>query len=203
MVERASFSRRAFHGFNYTFMVVISLICLFPLIHMFAISLSSNSAVSAGSVTLWPVDFTLKSYEYVASKPEFLTSFMVTLKRVVLGVTLNMVLTVLAAYPLSKDSRVFSLRTFFVWFFVITMLFHGGLIPSYLIVKETGLINTIWALVLPSAVPVFNVVLLLNFFRNLPRELEESAFMDGAGHWTTLWKIYVPLSLPAMATITL
>ncbi|TMY87285.1 carbohydrate ABC transporter permease, partial [Klebsiella pneumoniae] len=85
----------------------------------------------------------------------------------------------------------------------ITMLFHGGLIPLYMTVKYTGIMNTLWALVLPNAVPVFNVVLLLNFFRGLPKELEEAAFMDGAGHWTTLWRVMVPLSAPALATITL
>ncbi|MBO9610860.1 MAG: carbohydrate ABC transporter permease, partial [Paenibacillaceae bacterium] len=94
-------------------------------------------------------------------------------------------------------------RTLYAWFFVITMLFHGGLIPWYVVIRSTGLLDTIWALVLPGAVPVFSVVLLLNFFRQLPREMEESAYVDGAGHWTVLWKIFVPTSLSALATIAL
>jgi putative aldouronate transport system permease protein len=106
----------------------------------------------------------------------------------------------MTAYPLSKETSQFRLRTFYVWLFVFTILFSGGLIPWYLTVKSLGLINTIWALVLPGALAVFNVILLLNFYRSLPKELEESSRIDGAGHFATLWKIYVPLSLPALAT---
>lgn len=95
--------------------------------------------------------------------------------------------------------RAVSFRKAYVWFFMITILFGGGLIPWYIVIKTTGLIDSIWALILPGAVPVFNMIILLNFFRNLPREIEEAAFIDGAGHWKTLWKIYVPLSVPALA----
>src|SRR5690606_22471415 len=97
----------------------------------------------------------------------------------------------------------FRWRTVYVWFFVLTMLFSGGLIPLYMTVRSLDLLDSIWALILPAAVPVYNVVLLLNFFRGLPKELEESAKIDGAGPFTIMWKIFVPLSLPAMATLTL
>ncbi|MBP1976990.1 carbohydrate ABC transporter permease [Cohnella thailandensis] len=110
-----------------------------------------------------------------------------------------MLLTLLIAFPLSKES-VLKFRTGYVWYFVFTMLFSGGMIPGYLIVKNLGLIDSIWALVLPGAVPIFNVVLMLNFFRGLPKELEEAAFMDGAGYLTSLFRIYAPLSLPVLAT---
>jgi putative aldouronate transport system permease protein len=189
--------------FNYTFLISLSILCLLPLIHVFALSLSSSAAATAGLVKLWPVDFTTSSYDYVLSKPEFLRSMGVSLKRVLLGVSINMLLTVLIAYPLSKETEKFRWRTAYAWFFVITILFSGGLIPLYMTVKMTGLLGSIWALILPSAVPVFNVILLLNFFRGLPKALEEAAFIDGAGHWTLLWKIFVPLSAPALATITL
>jgi putative aldouronate transport system permease protein len=90
-----------------------------------------------------------------------------------------------------------------VWIFFLTMLFSGGLIPNYMLVKQLGLQDTLWALVLPGSVPVFNVILLLNFFRGIPKELEDAAQIDGAGHWTILWRIFVPISLPVLATITL
>lgn len=203
MIERLSFGRRVFVAFNYTALIVLSLLCILPLVHVFALSLSSNAAATAGMVKLWPVEFSLKSYEFVLNRPEFVKSLAVTLERVGLGLPLNLLLTVVIAYPLSKESARFKPRTAYVWFFVFTMLFHGGLIPSYMTIRETGLLDTIWALILPGAVPVFNVVLLLNFFRGLPKELEEAAFMDGAGHFRTLWQIYVPLSTPALATIAL
>jgi putative aldouronate transport system permease protein len=196
-------SRRLFMAGTYTALIALALLCLFPLLHVLALSLSSANAAAAGKVVLLPVDFTTKAYEFALDRPEFARSFWVSIKRVVLGTVVNMVLTVLVAYPLSKENSAFRWRTVYVWIFVLTMLFSGGLIPLYMIVRETHLLNSIWALVLPNAVPVFNVVLLLNFFRALPRELEESALIDGAGHWTILWQIYLPLSKPALATLTL
>jgi len=149
------------------------------------------------------VDFTLDSYRFVLNKQEFIKSLGITLQRVALGTAINMVLTIIVAYPLSKDYRAFRWRTFYAWVFVFTILFNGGLIPWYITIKEMGLLDTVWALTIPSAIPVFSVILLLNFFRGLPKELAESSFIDGAGHWTTLWRIYVPLSLPSLATISL
>ncbi|MBM7564256.1 carbohydrate ABC transporter permease [Paenibacillus sacheonensis] len=196
-------SRRAFIIFNYAFLIGLSLLCLLPLIHVLALSFSSSAAATAGYVKFWPVQFTTNSYHFVLKKPEFLASVWVSLQRVSLGTIVNMALTVLLAYPLSKEVKAFRMRTYYVWAFFLTILFGGGLIPWYMVIKETGLLDSIWALIIPGAVPVFNVILLLNFFRGLPKELEEASFIDGAGHWTTMWRIYVPLSLPALATITL
>jgi len=203
MVERFTMSRKMFVGFNYIFLTLLSVLCILPLIHVMAVSFSSSAAAAAGYVKLWPVEFTLESYKYVLGKKEFFESILMTIKRVGVGLIVNMVLTILVAYPLSKEVSKFRGRTIYAWVFVFTMLFNGGLIPLYMMVKYTGALDTIWALVLPQAVPIFNMILLLNFFRGLPKELEEAAFMDGAGHWKTLWKIYVPLSAPALATITL
>ncbi|HEX6684236.1 MAG TPA: carbohydrate ABC transporter permease, partial [Candidatus Limnocylindrales bacterium] len=193
-------SRTVFVAFNYLFLTVLGLLCLFPLLHILALSFSSSAAASAGQVKLWPVGFTTSAYEYALSNEQFLRSLLTSFERVAVGVTVNMVLTVLVAYPLSKQFRG---RAVYVWFFVITMLFSGGLIPKYMVVQETGLLDTIWALVLPNAVPVFNMILLLNFFRGIPKEFEEAAFVDGAGHWRVLWTVYLPLSKPALATIAL
>jgi len=198
-----SFSYRIFSFWNNIFLIVLAIICILPLVHVLALSFSSSNAATAGLVKLWPVDFTFKSYIFILQKPAFLTSAGVTVERVLLGSVVNMLLTLLVAYPLSKETRAFRLRTFYAWFFVFTILFSGGLIPWYMTIKWTGIMDTLWALILPGAVPVFNVILLLNFFRGLPKELEESASIDGASHWTTLWRIYAPLSTPALATIGL
>ena len=135
--------------------------------------------------------------------PTFLRSFYISVLRVLTGTSLNMTLIILTAYPLSKTPRAFRGRTIFIWFFVFAMLFDGGLIPSFLVVRSLGLLNSLGALILPNAVPIFSVILMMNFFRNVPKELEESAVIDGASHWRVLWHIYIPLSLPAIATLTL
>ncbi|MCG7376485.1 putative aldouronate transport system permease protein [Paenibacillus amylolyticus] len=202
-MHHASRAYRWFLGFNYVILTILALLCLFPIVNILAISFSSSDAVKAGSVTFWPVDFTLSSYKYILENQQFLNSFGTSLLRVVLGVSINLIFTILVAYPLSKEATKFRARTAYAWIFVFTMLFSGGLIPGYLVVKEAGLLDSIWALILPGAVPIFNVLLMLNFFRGLPKELEEASWMDGAGHARTLWSIYLPISLPSIATITL
>ncbi|HZG55916.1 carbohydrate ABC transporter permease [Paenibacillus sp.] len=203
MVEQKTAGRAMFTGFNYMFLSFLSVICVLPLVNVLAISFSSKGAIEEGLVTFFPVEFTVYAYQHIANNQVFQASMLVSVERVLLGVGLNFLLTILTAYPLSREVSQFRFRTPYVWVFVFTMLFSGGLIPSYVLVKELGLLNSIWALVLPGAVPVFNVVLLLNFFRNLPKELSEAAFIDGAGHWSILWRIMIPLSLPAQATVTL
>lgn len=193
--------RKVFRVINAFFFILYALICLVPIIHIVSMSFSASTAVSAGKVTLAPVEFTLKSYEYVLKKEEFWRAFQISLVRVVLGVAINMLMVVFAAFPLAKTKQEFCARNVFVWFFMITMLFSGGMIPTFMVVKYTGLLNTIWSLVIPGAVPVFNVVLMMNFFKAVPKELEESAFMDGAGYFRILFRIYLPVSLPALATL--
>jgi len=194
-------SEYVFDIVNYAFLAALAISCVVPFINVMAVSFSDSSSAAAGKVGLWPVNFTLESYRLALAKPRFLTSMLNSLARVALGVGVNLALTVLTAYPLSKAKEAFKGRTFFSWFFVITMLVGGGMIPSYLIVTWTGLRNTIWALVLPGALPVFNMVVLLNFFRQIPHELEESAMLDGAGDLRTLVQIFLPLSLPCVATL--
>lgn len=201
--RKESAGSRLFTIVNTSILSILALLCVFPLINILAISFSSNAAVTAGKVSLIPVDFTLKSYEYVVERGAFWRSFGVTLLRCLFGVSLNMLLCILVAYPLSKDRSKLRLRTVYTWFFFITMLLNAGLIPQYMTVKSVNLIGTIWSLVLPGAVPVFSVVLMLNFFRAIPGELEEAAFVDGAGHWRILWKIFIPLSKASIATICL
>jgi putative aldouronate transport system permease protein len=202
-MHKLSKGRLVFLIINYTLLALAALMCILPLINVLSISFSSKTAAAGGFVKLWPVDFTLSSYQYALSKPEFLQGFLVSVKRVALGYILSMGLTILTAYPLAKEKLAFRYRHIYAWFFIVTMLFGGGLIPTYMTIKEFGLLDSIWALVLPGAVPVFNVILLMNFFRNLPKEIEEAALIDGAGQWRILLGIFIPLSLPAIATITL
>lgn len=196
-------SRKLFLIIDYVLLGVLGLTCLLPLLHILAMSFSSSGAVTRGEVGLWPVEFTLQSYRYVMEKVEFWMASWVTVKRVILGIIVNMLLTVLAAYPLSKERWELHGRNVYSWFFVITMLFSGGLIPTYLVVYNLGLLDSIWSLVLPGAVPIFNVILMMNFFRSTPKALEEAAKIDGAGHFKILWSIYLPLAKPSLATVLL
>ncbi|WP_053374981.1 carbohydrate ABC transporter permease [Paenibacillus sp. FJAT-27812] len=182
---------------------LISILSLLPVVHILALSFSEKSAAAAGQVVLWPVGFNLAAYDAVVNDSQFFAAFWVSIKRVILGVALQFIMTVLVAYPMSRETRVFHARNVYMWFLVFTMLFSGGLIPWYITIRDFGLMDSIWALVIPGAVPIFNVILLMNFFRNLPKELDEAASMDGAGPWYTLFKLYLPLSLPALATVTL
>lgn len=192
-----------FQVVNTILLIMAGLLCIIPFVHVIALSFSGSTASMSGRVLLWPIDFTTRSYEYVTRTIAFVRSMLISFERVLLALPLSMFITILSAYPLSKEPLNFKWRSFYVWFFLITILFSGGLIPWYMVINKMGLINNIWALILPTAVPVFNIIILLNFFRGLPNELEEAALLDGAGHWVTLWKIFVPLSKPALATLTL
>lgn len=203
MRKKLTLGGTAFDIFNYSFLIISALICILPIINVLSISFSSSTAASAGLVKFWPVEFNIISYKYALTKPQFLISFMFSLERVALGLFINMFFTIIAAYPLSKERKELFGRDIYAWMFFITMIFSGGLIPWYMTIKQLGLIDNIFALILPGAIPVFNVIILLNFFRQLPKEIEESAIVDGAGHWTILWKFFVPLSMPSIATLIL
>ncbi len=192
-----------FDVFNYALLALAAFICILPIINVLAISFSSSAAASANLVKLWPIDFNIESYRYALTKPQFVFSFGISVQRVLLGLAINMMCTILAAYPLSKNRDELSGRNLYAWFFFFTMIFSGGLVPWYITIKSLGLINSLWALVLPGAVPVFNVIILMNFFKQLPKEIGESAVVDGAGHLTILVRIFLPLSLPSLATVTL
>lgn len=203
MVVNPSLSRKIFIIVNYIFLSLITFVSLFPLLHILAVSFSSNAAAQAGWVTIIPIDISFKSYEYILSKVEFFRSFGVSVYRVILGTSASVVLTILSSYALSRPKEKFHARGFYSWLFIFAMIFNGGLIPLFMVIKATGIYNSIWALVLPSAVQVFNIILMLNFFRGLPNALEESAFIDGANHYQVLWSIFLPISKPSLATVGL
>jgi len=203
MVRSKTFKSRFGDGLVIAIVVIITLISLAPIINTLAMSFSSQSYALAGEVYFWPRGFNVDAYQRIMNDSAFFTAFLVSVERVVVGGGLNVLLIILMAYPLSKEKKAFKSRNIYMWFIVFTMLFSGGLIPWYITIKNYGLLDTFWALVLPGAVSVFYIILLMNFFRGVPKELEEAAIIDGAGPWYTMFKIYVPISLPAIATVTL
>lgn len=201
--SKTSVSRKVFLVVNYIVLTLISLICVLPFINLLAISFSSKTAVVANEVTFWPVGFNTAAYKFILGNAQFLRALWISVQRTVLGVLVNIILIIFTAYPLSKSKQEFRLRSVFSWFFVITILFSGGLIPTYMVVKYTGIMDTIWALILPGAVQVFNMLVVMNYMRSLPHELEEAAYIDGAGHFQTLFNVILPVCTPTLATVTL
>ena len=203
MVREKSIASRLFDIANLLFLLLFGLVCLVPLVHVVAVSLSQRAPSMGGFVTLWPIGFTTQNYQEILKAGPVYTAFLISVQRTVLGTGLNMAMTVLAAYPLSKTAKELRGRDVFMWILLFAMLFNGGLIPWFLVIRKLGLLNSLWALILPGALPIWNVILLMNFFREIPKELEEAAIIDGASYWRTLWHIYLPLSVPALATLTL
>ena len=148
---------------NYAVLSLLIVICLVPILHVIATSLSERIEAVAGNVGIWPKGFNLAAYQYVMEDAQFWKSLSVTLMRVAIGVPINIILVILTAYPLSKSNNRFHGRTFFSWFFVFTMLFNGGMIPGYIVISKLGLINSIWALTLPGAMNVSYMILMMNF----------------------------------------
>lgn len=194
---------RIFNLFNTAFLTVLAIICIIPLLHVLAVSLSAKAAADGNLVGLWPVGWSLDAYKATVQNKFFLGSVWTSVLRTVLGTGLILLVTVLAAYPLSKESREFRGRPVYAWLFVFTMIFNGGLVPFYILIQRLGLIDKFAVLIIPAMVNVWLIVLMMNFFRGIPRALEEAAFIDGAGHLSVLFRIYLPLSLPALATLGL
>jgi putative aldouronate transport system permease protein len=203
MVESKSISARIGRTVIHTIVISLGLMCLLPLWNILAISFSSSEAVTANAVGLVPVNFTIETYKMIMEDAQFWRSFGISVQRVFLSLIINMVLIVLMAYPLSKSKKVFKGRNIYMNLLIFSMLFNGGMIPTYLVVKNLNLLNTIWSLVLPGAVQVFSIILIMNFFIGIPKSLEEAAIMDGANPLQILVRVYIPISLPALATVAL
>ena len=203
MLKYKTLENRIFDFVVTLILIILGLLCFLPLLHVLALSLSSKNAAVAGRVSFWPVEFTLASYEYLLNDSRFFQAFWISVKRVILGGGLNLICTVLMAYPLSLEKDEFPSRDRYMWFTIFCMLFGASLVPWYFVIKGTGLLNSICALVIPSAVPVYNVILLMNFFRNQPKAIKESAKIDGINQIQMMSLICVPLAKPAIATVTL
>jgi len=194
-------SEKLFYGINYVLLTLVALLCLLPLVHLASVSLSGKDAVLSGFVSFWPVDATKESYEMLFAGTPVVRAFMNSVTITLVGVALSMVFTIFAAYPLSR--KVFFGRRYLTLAIVFTMLFQGGLIPTYLVIKQLGLIDSYGSLWLPGLVSTFNMLIMRSFFENIPEELEEAARIDGSGEWRLLLRIVLPLSLPMLATIAL
>lgn len=184
-------------------LVIMALISVYPMWYTLICSLSSSSYVDAGKVWVFPRGFSLDSYRKILEDNTFFYAIWVTVKRVVVGCSINMLLLCLAAYPLFLPEDKFPEGIYIKWFFLINTMFSGGLIPSYFLIRELGLFDSFWALVLPGAFPLGNIILMINFFRNVPFELNESATLDGANPLRILFSVYVPLSKASLACILL
>ena len=194
---------KVFGVFNNILMVVLALICLLPLLHVLAVSLSDSASASANLVKFWPKGFNIAAYEMVFTNKVFLNSFGISVMRTLLGTAINLTMVILAAYPLSKEESSLKGRNIIIWFFTIPMLISGGLVPTFLLIKDLHMIDTFWALILPGCVPTFYVVMMMNFFRGISRNISEAAEIDGASEWIILVRIMLPLSMASIATITL
>ena len=195
--------QKIFNVINYILVILVCLTCLLPIVNTLAISFSAPTYVAAGQVYFWPKGFTTQSYEFAMSNGKFVKAFLIAIERCLLGVAINLFCMITTAYPLSKSTKQFPSRNFFMGFYVFTMLFGGGLVPWYILMSNLHLLNSIWALVLPLAVPVSNMAILMNFMRSLPKEMEEAASIDGAGNFRILWSILLPVLTPSLATVGL
>ncbi|MEC0228543.1 carbohydrate ABC transporter permease [Paenibacillus alba] len=185
----------------YAALLLSGLLTLLPMVNVLSKALSDESAVISGKVGVIPVGFQLDTMKYVVSSSQFLHAISVSLLVMIVGTVLAILLTALTAYPLSK--RHLPGIPFILLMFIFTMLFNGGIIPNYLLMKELHLINNLWSLMLPALISVFNMLVIKSYYESLPEALEESAKMDGARNFTILFRIILPLSTPVIATIAL
>ncbi|WP_135554818.1 carbohydrate ABC transporter permease [Paenibacillus cymbidii] len=190
-----------FDWFNAAFLLLLGFFTLYPFLYTLTISLSNPTDAQLPGLHLIPSAPTLDSYRKVFTQQGIALAYGNTIVRTVVGVAFTLLLCSLTAYPLAK--RTFPHRKWIMRLFVFSMLFSGGVIPGYLLIKQLGLLNTIWPLVLPGAVSAFNVIVMRNFFEAIPREVLESATIDGAGEWTIYRAIILPLSLPVLAVVAL
>jgi putative aldouronate transport system permease protein len=203
MMDNKGTSARIRNTVIHLIVILLGLICLLPLINIVAISFSGSAAVTANKVGLLPVDFTTLAYSRIISDSQFWRSFGISVIRVALTLALNLVLVVPMSYAMTRKTSEFRFRNVYMNLLIFAMLFNGGMIPTYIVVKNLGLLNSIWALILPGAVPVFSVILMMNFFKGIPRALEEAAIVDGANPLQVLLHVMIPCAKPSIATISL
>jgi putative aldouronate transport system permease protein len=189
---------RAYYGVAYVVLVIFTLIVLYPLIYVLSASFSSATAIANNEVVLWPVGFTLDAYKTILESPNLVTGFGNSVLYTISGALIGTALTVLAGYGTSRDDVPF--RRIITFFFLIPTLFAGGIVPTYIVVRELGLLDTRWAIILPGAMSVFNVIITRTFYKmSIPHELLEAAKVDGASDFRFFFRIALPLSKPIIA----
>ena len=198
---RPTRASRTFDAFNVVFMALFMFVTLYPFWYVVMVSLSDGRAVLAGKVSLWPVNFTLATYKVVLSDSSIITGFRNTVVYTVLGTFINLAMTSMCAYPLARPNL--EGKKALMGFIVFTMFFSGGMVPTYLVVNQLGIIDTIWAMVLPGAISTYNMIVMRTFFMGIPESMHESACLDGANDIQILLRIVLPVSKPIMATMLL
>lgn len=200
--KNSSAGDKAFIILVYVLLSAVMLIVLYPLIYIISASFSDPQAVVSGKVVLWPVDVTLRGYKAVFKNPKIITGFINSFIYMGVGTVVNLIMTMLCAYPLSRKE--FTARNKIAALFVFTMYFSGGLMPTYMIVNKLGLINTRWAMIIPSAMSTYNMIIARTYMVNsIPDELYEAAQIDGCSPFKYLLKVVVPLCKPILAVLTL
>ena len=199
---REGFGDRLYVAICYVCITILGVVCLYPFLNVVAKSFSSDEAVYAGKVLgIWPVEFNLDAYSYILRSQRYVTTFANTLFVTIVGTALSLALTVIVAYAVSRRDMPGGRIIMFAYIF--TMMFSGGMIPTYLAVSQIGLLDSLWSLILPGAVSAYNVILMRNYMQGLPYELEEAANIDGATQMQTMLRVILPLTLPSLATIGL
>ena len=198
---RRSAGSVVFDTLNIVFLCALAFTTIYPFWDKLVVSVSSLKGYLASSIHLWPSEWSVEGYKYMFSNPTLWTSYGNTLFITVVGTMINMVITIMTSYVLSKNYlRGHRVLTFLC---VFTMMFSGGIIPTYMVIKDVGLLNKIWAMIIPTAINTYNMIILRNFFSAMPRELEESATLDGCTEVGVLFRIVLPVSIPAITTVTL
>ncbi|MBD0378552.1 carbohydrate ABC transporter permease [Paenibacillus sedimenti] len=198
---RASPGEKMFYAMNYVVLALLACSCLFPLLHLMALSFSGTTAIQTGKVSLWPVEFSIDTYKLLASGTSIVQAFRNSVVITVVGVALSMIVTLFAAYPLSRSF--FYARRTFTLAMIFTMIFSGGLIPTYLVIQGLGLVDSYWAIWLPGLVSTYNMLILRTYFEQIPSEIEEAARIDGCGEVRLLAQVLLPISMPVIATLCL
>lgn len=204
MIEKrkgSSFPRLIFDIFNFAVLTLIAIVTLYPFLYVLAASLSKDIFILQGKIGIIPMGFELGAYKLVLGNPYIPVAYRNTLIYTVLGTAVNILFTTFAAFALSRKRL--PGRNFVMFMIAFTMLFSGGLIPEFLVVRSLGLLNTVWAMCLPSAISTMNLIILRTFFQQIPAELEEAALIDGANEIHILFRVIIPVSIPAITTISL
>ncbi|MFX3649892.1 MAG: carbohydrate ABC transporter permease [Paenibacillus sp.] len=200
-LRNSSTGDRAFDTINIIFMVCLMIVTIYPFVNMIAVSFNNANDAIRGGIYLWPRVWTLDNYKYIFGESDIYHATLISALRTVIGTVVSVFCTAMLAYTVSRQE--FVLRKFVTMFFVFTMYFSGGLIPGYLLIRDLGLIGSFWVYIIPGVIGVFNMIVIRSFIEGLPEGILESARIDGAGEFTTFIRVVLPLTIPAMATVSL
>ncbi|WP_017688433.1 carbohydrate ABC transporter permease [Paenibacillus sp. PAMC 26794] len=200
-LRNSSTGDRAFDTINIIFMVSLMIVTIYPFVNMIAVSFNNANDAIRGGIYLWPRVWTLDNYKYIFGESDIYHATLISALRTVIGTVVSVFCTAMLAYTVSRQE--FVLRKFVTMFFVFTMYFSGGLIPGYLLIRDLGLIGSFWVYIIPGVIGVFNMIVIRSFIEGLPEGILESARIDGAGEFTTFIRVVLPLTIPAMATVSL